>query len=290
MLNLKRLAAQVRWQAKGDGGVNLVTNSGATVVRHELDLSFIKRIPTGLKIMAPVSGTNWDYNTNRKNSQTLSAGAPDDNYQKARWHAIARTADIFVVSTNFHLAGPDSRNISVVGMLCPGGGLLLSDTESLACSKYWHEISDHFPIACYLAIQPSSTEKIKRALVPLGQPVIDAKDSALTLDFAREDLLDWELWTLIRTAYEAKEHKSVWDWIEIEKFDNYLEYIVGPAKILLPPLQGEDFPEWFVRRKLGISNEEISKAIAAIREKLGPAPELPFTLGDFSTSVLSPLQ
>jgi hypothetical protein len=136
----------------------LIDDDGATTIRHEAGLSFAKMIPDDLHIMQTVSGTNWHH------SSYLKKDPPKAPTERAQWFATARIADFFVVSKSFVLKEPEDRAVSQVGLMRQNGGLLLVDSEDLACSRYWNDLSDHFPVACYLALDASEADSIRSVL------------------------------------------------------------------------------------------------------------------------------
>ncbi len=163
----------------------IVSRSGVSVVRHELGLSFVKQLPGSLTLMQPVSGTNWH------EVHGIKKGTP-------AYYAIARTADFFVVTRTFELLV-----ISRTGLLYPKGKLLLADTEDLSCTEYWKRLSDHFPVACFLALEETAEPVIKNA-IRVPEILQTQKGSRDEIEALRQDVLATMLLQLLNVIEEHK--------------------------------------------------------------------------------------
>jgi hypothetical protein len=285
MLKLKTLAGRTRSKMTYSGKAPFVTNAGATVVRHEVGLSFIKRLPTGLAIMEPISGTNWDYNTSRKGGQAiqqkaesgsmlpLEQGIPGTPRARTTLYTTARIADIFVVSQTFCLHDYEGRDVSLTGLLFPGGGLLLADTLDLACTRYWHRLSDHFPVTCFLALEQSAKSAIRSEVIV---PTQFAKDEDCALAYAREDLLVWRLWKLLqgeKVCGDLSEAEELAQLIRKERIDEYVQrrvedYGEDDKVGSQSSLAEKERPKWTLCAKISVSERMLSAAVRQVSEGL----------------------
>jgi hypothetical protein len=254
-------------------------------VRHEVGLSFIKRLATGLAIMETISGTNWDYNTSRKGCQTieqkdesgpmlpLAQRMPATSLASTTRYTTARIADIFVVSQTFWLQDPEGRDVSLTGLLFPGGGLLLADTLDLACTSYWHRLSHHFTVACFLALEQSAKSAIRGEVIV---PTQLANDEDCALMNAREDLRVWRLWKLLQGALACRhlsEAKKLTQLIEEEQIHMYVkrkeEDDGEHDKVGSQASQDETKrPKWTLLANISVSEKDFIDAIRQVSSEL----------------------
>jgi hypothetical protein len=149
-------------------------------VRNVLRLTFEHNLPSYLKIAQPVSGTNW-HGKEKLHNRLIDPIPQRDEIKRAMYYATARIADIFLHTKDWQKVR--------VGLMGPEGGVIAADTASLKYSKYWGEISDHFPVGGRFSTMKDDTEVdsifVKSDTAELDKELLE--ELALLIKFARQN-------------------------------------------------------------------------------------------------------
>ena len=110
----------------------IVPFDGDDLLRNPLKMTIKGQLPTHWNVLQAVSGSNWH------DKKILKGEIPKGPVMRAKFYATARVADFFLY--NSYWADKD------IGLFRPQGGLVKVDTEQLKFTRYWRDVSDHFPV------------------------------------------------------------------------------------------------------------------------------------------------